>query len=151
MKVEALPLDKYLKDDGVTLVNKYASIKLKIDELKDQQEEFKRELDSIGEAAIKYAQKEGISKITGSDHLLRIVESEALQFPLANEEKRDELEQYVKKAGIWDQVSSLSLSRLTKMVEEESFDKTITDQLLTFGERITKATVKLTKMKVDDE
>ena len=36
-KVEALPLEKYLKDNGVTLVNKYASIKAKIRELKEKE------------------------------------------------------------------------------------------------------------------
>ena len=151
IKVEALPPNKYLKDDGVTLVNKYASIKDKIKELEDQQKEFKRESESIGEAAIKYAQKGGITKIIGSDHLLRIVESEDLKFPHVNGEKRGELEECVKKAGIWEQVSSLDLPTLSKMVKEETFDKKIMDQLLKFGERKTKTSVKLSKKKVDDE
>jgi putative RecB family exonuclease len=151
IKVEALPPNKYLKDDGVNLVNKYASIKDKIKELEDQQKEFKRELESISEAAIKYAQKEGISKITGSDHLLRVVESEDLKFPHTNGEKRGELEECVKKAGIWEQVSSLNLPTLSKMVKEETFDKKIMDQLLKFGERIKKTSVRLAKKKVDDE
>ena len=42
-----------------------------------------------------------------ADHLLRIVEDEILQFPLANEEERHELEEYIKKAGIWEQVSPI--------------------------------------------
>jgi len=151
VKVEALLLEKYLKDSGVTLVNKYVSIKAKITELKEQETKLQGELDLIGEAAVKYAQKEAISKITGSDYLLKIVESEALQFPLANEEKRDELEEYVKKAGIWDQVSGLNLSALSKMVKEETFEKKIMDRLLKFGERITKTSVKLAKKKVEDE
>jgi putative RecB family exonuclease len=151
IKVDALPLNKYLKDDGVTLVNKYASIKGKIRELKSQEAELEEELKSIGEAAIKYAEQEGISKITGSGHLLRIVEEEILQFPRSNEEKRDELEGCIKKAGIWAQVSSLSLSTLSKMVEAEKFEKKITDQLLKFAERITKTSVKFTKKKGNDE
>jgi putative RecB family exonuclease len=151
IKVEALPPNKYLKDDGVNLVNRYSSIKDKIKELEDQQKEFKRELESIGEAAIKYAQKEEITKIIGSDHLLKVVESEDLKFPHANGEKRGELEECVKKAGIWEQVSSLNLPTLSKMVKEETFDKKIMDQLLKFGERKTKTSVRLTKKKAEDE
>jgi putative RecB family exonuclease len=143
-KVEALPLNKYLKDDGVTLVNKYASFKAKINELE-------RELESIGDAAIKYAKKEGISKIAGSDHILKIDEKETLQFPQSKDEDRDELEAYIKKAGIWDRVSGLNVKKLSKMVEEERFDKKITGQILKFGERIAKTTVKLAKKKVDEE
>lgn len=151
IKVEALPPNKYLKDDGVTLVNKYASIKDKIKELEDQQKEFKRELESIGEAAIKYAQKEGITKIIGSDRILKIDVNEELKFPLKKEEGRNELEEYIKKAGIWEQVSDISQSKLSEVVEDDTFDKKIKDQLLKFGERKTKTNVRLTKKKVDDE
>ena len=82
---------------------------------------------------------------------MRIVESEVLQFPLTNEEKREDLEEYVKKAGIWEQVSGLNVSTLSKMVEDETFEKTIVDRLLKFGERISKTSVKLAKKKVDEE
>jgi putative RecB family exonuclease len=151
IKVGALPPNKYLKDDGVTLVNKYASIKDKIKELEDQQKEFKRELESIGEAAIKYAQKEGITKIIGSDRILKIDQTEDLKFPLKKDEERNELEEYIKKAGIWEQVSDLSQSKLSEIVEDDTFDKKIKDQLLKFGERKTKTSVRLTKKKADDE
>jgi len=151
IKVEALPPNKYLKDDGVTLVNKYASIKGKIKELKDQEKILKEDLDLVEEAAVKYAKKEGISKITGSDHLLKIVESEDLTFPLKKEEGRNELEEYIKKAGIWEQVSDISQSKLSEVVEDDTFDKKIMDQLLKFGERIPKTSVRLTKKKVEDE
>lgn len=149
--VEALPLNKYLEDDGVTLVNKYASIKDKIKELEDQQKEFKRELDSIGEAAIKYAQKEEVTKIIGSDRLLKIVQEEDLKFPPKKDEERTELEEYIKKVGIWEHVSDLSQSKLSNIVEDETFDKKIKDQLLKFGERVIKTSVRLAKKKVEDE
>ena len=151
IKVDALPPDKYLKDDGVTIVNKYASIKGKIKELKDQEKILQEDLDLVEEAAVKYAKKEGISKITGSDHLLKIVESEDLKFPLKKEEGRNELEEYIKKAGIWEQVSDISQSKLSEIVEDDTFDKKIKDQLLKFGERTTKTSVRLTKKKGDDE
>ena len=151
VKVEALSLEKYLKDNGVTLVNKYASIKAKIGELEEQEGKLQGELDLISDAAVKYAQKEGLSKITGSDYLLKIVESGAIQFPRTDEERRNELEEYIKKAGIWDQVSGLNLSTLSKMVKEETFEKKIMDTLLNFAERITKTSVKLAKKKVVEE
>jgi len=151
IKVEALPLDKYLKDDGVTLVNKYASIKEKIKNLRGQEKILQGELDLVEEAAVKYAKKEGISKITGSDHFLKIVDDEDLKFPLKKDEERNELEEYIKKAGIWEQVSDLNQSKLLKIVEDETFDKKIKDQLLKFGERIKKIFVRLAQKKADDE
>jgi hypothetical protein len=120
-------------------------------ELREQEKEFEEELNLIAEAAVKYAQKEGISVITGSGHVLKIAKKEILQFPQAKDEDRNELEAYIKKAGIWDQVSGLSLSRLSKMVEEETFEKKIIDRLLKFGENTLKTSVTLTKKKVDEE
>jgi putative RecB family exonuclease len=149
IKVEALPLNKYLKEKGVSLVNEYASIKAKMKQLMEQEKEFEEELNLIAAAAVKYAQKEGISVITGSDHLLKIAEKEALQFPQAKDEDRNELEVYIKKAGIWDQVSGLSLSRLSKMIEDEAFEKKIIDRLLKFGEKTLKTSVTLAKKKAE--
>ena len=151
IKVEALPLNEYLKDNGVTLVNKYASMKAKMKELREQEQEFEGKLNLIAEAAVKYAKKEGISKITGSDHFLKIDEKETFQLPHANQQERGELEEYVKKAGIWEQVSSLDLRTLSKMVEEETFEKKIIDRLLKFGEKTLKTSVRLAKKKVDEE
>jgi hypothetical protein len=39
-EVGKLPLNKYLKEKGVTLVNQYAALSVKIKELKDEQEEL---------------------------------------------------------------------------------------------------------------
>lgn len=151
IKVEPLPLNKYLKEKGVSLVNEYASIKAKIRELKEQEKELDEELDLIAEASVKYAQREGLSVITGSNHLLRIDEKEILQFPHTDDEEREKLEECIKKAGIWEQVSNLSLSKLSKMVEEEVFEKKIVGRLLKFGEKIIKPSVKLAKKKEDEE
>jgi RecB family exonuclease len=74
LKVQDLPLNKYLKEEGVTFVNKYASIKSKIKDLKEQEEELQMELDLIEEAAIEYARNEEITTITGSEFNLRISE-----------------------------------------------------------------------------
>lgn len=82
---------------------------------------------------------------------MKIVESEDLKFPLKKEEGRNELEEYIKKTGIWEQVSDISQSKLSEIVEDDTFDKKIKDQLLKFGERIKKTSVRLAKKKVDDE
>ena len=46
-----------------------------------------------------------------------------------------ELEMYVKKAGIWEKVSGLNITRLTKLIEIEKLDKGIKGGLLKFAEK----------------
>lgn len=151
IKVQELSPNKYLKEKGVSLVNKYASIKAQVKELKKQEEGLQLELNLIEESAIEYARKEDITTIVGSDHSLRITEEETLQFPLVNEEGREELERYIKKAGIWDEVSGLNLARLSKMLENEELDNKMKNGLLKFAEEVEKIKVSLVKKGIKEE
>jgi len=151
IKVQELPLNKYLKEKGVSLVNKYASIKAKINELREQETELWEEIALIEDAAKTYAEKEGITNITGSDHVLKIVEKTVLQFLRSGEEGREALEKFIKKAGIWEDVSGLNLSRLSKLVKDEMFDKKTIASLLKFAEEVPDVKVKLTKKREDED
>lgn len=151
IKVQDIPLNKYLKEKGVSLVNKYASIRAKIEELKEQEAKLLEELALIEDAAITYAEKEGITNITGSDHVLKIVEKTVLQFLRSGEEGREELEKFIKKVGIWEDVSTLNSRRLSKMVEDEVFDKKTIAGLLKFAEEVHEIKVKLAKKREDED
>ena len=150
-KLKALPLNKYLEDNGVTLVNKYASIKAKIQELHAEEKRLENELDLIASTAIAYAEREGIANINGSDHILKIAIDTKLSFPKANDDRRDEFERCIKKAGLWEEVSELSLPRLTKLVETGDFDSKIKKQLMRFAEEIKKDKVRLIKKKREND
>ena len=151
IKVQDLPPNKYLKEKGVTLVNHYASIKSKIRELQEEAGQLQLELDLIEEAAIDYAKNEQVTTITGSDYALRISEKMAYQFPRSNEEGREELEQFVKKAGIWEDVSGLNLARLQKCLDDEELDKKIKDGLIKFAEEVNDVKMRLVKKNKEDE
>ncbi len=151
IKVKDLPPNKYLKEKGVSLVNQYASIKSKIRQLQDEIQQLQLELDLIEEAAIEYARKEEVSTITESDFALRISEKMAYQFPRSGEEGREELEEFVKKAGIWEDVSGLNLTRLQKCLDNEELDKKIKDGLLKFAEEVEKVNVRLVKKREEEE
>ena len=112
--VEELPLNQYLREEGVILVNKYASIKTEIKELKEQQHQLELELDLIGEAAIEYAQSRDLTTISGNEYMLKISEGKGFQFPRSHEEGREDLEKFIKKAGMWEQLSILNIRRLEK-------------------------------------
>jgi len=111
LAVQNLPPNEYLAEAGVSLVNKFASIKARMKDLKEQEALLEAELDLIKEAAVQYARKNGITNILGSDFILKVVEESTLAFPRAEGEGRSDLEESVRKAGIWNDVSLLSLPR----------------------------------------
>jgi putative RecB family exonuclease len=151
IKVQDLPHNKYLKEEGVSLVNKYASVKSEIKELKKREEELQLELNLIAEAAVGYAKNEGITTITGSDSALKITEEKSFEFPRANEEGREELEIFVKEAGIWEVVSGLNLARLQKVLDDEELDEKIRNGLLKVANEVDKVNIKLVKKREKEE
>jgi putative RecB family exonuclease len=151
IKVQDLPPNKYLKEKGVSLVNKYASIKAKIKDLRDQEAKIQLELDLIEEAAVEYAGREGITNITGSDYTLKVTEETALSFPRSGEDNRDALEVCIKKAGIWEKVSGLNLSRLVKLIENEDIDTKTKNRLLRFAEEVDKFDIRLIKKREEKD
>ena len=150
LAVRNLSPNEYLAEEGVSLVNKFASIKARMKDLKEQEAALEAELDLIKEAAVQYARKNGITNILGSDFILKVIEESALAFPRAEGEGRSDLEESVRKAGIWNDVSLLSLPRLVKMIKEGKIDGNTREALMKYAEDICTASVRLVKKKDED-
>lgn len=99
-KVESLPADEFLEEDGVKLVNKYVETEAKIKELEKLKEELK-------EAVFRYSEKGGITKITGSSHSLRIGTQEQMAIPSRKNEpgEYEALVKLLKNTRIYEEVS----------------------------------------------
>jgi putative RecB family exonuclease len=151
LKIKDLPSNDYLNEPGVSLVNKFASVRAKLKELKDQEAELEAQLNLIKEAAIQYARGNNITNISGSHFLLKVMVEKTLVFPHSGEDKRMELENFIKKAGIWDEVSGLSLTKLAKLIGNEGFDKKIGDQVKKFAEEVDEVSVKLLEKKNEED
>jgi len=128
-KVETLPINEYLNDDGVKLVNTYADISAKKKELKDKIDEFDAELDKLKEAIIAYSDKEGISVVRGSNNKLKISEKTKISFPAKGTPERGELEEILRKSKRWDELIELDTNALEKIVNEKSLDQEILDKI----------------------
>jgi putative RecB family exonuclease len=144
-KVADLPLNKYLKEKGVSLVNKYAALKEQIKNLREQEQKLQDELDLVSQAAVEYARREEITSIDGSDFVLKIKESTDIDFPLSDGAGREELEKAVKKAGLWDRVATLNLPRLKKLIEDEELSAELAKKLLGFAETKSRTSLRLAK------
>jgi len=150
IKVQDLPPNKYLKEKGVSLVNKYTVIKTKIKELREQEAKLQLELDLMVDAAAEYAKKENISNIVGSEFMLKVIENTKLVFPLTGEDGREELEGCIKKSGIWEDVSGLNLAKLNRLIEDEALDQRIRNRLMKFTEEEDVVNVKFCKKRNEE-
>ncbi|MBI1883738.1 MAG: PD-(D/E)XK nuclease family protein [Chlamydiae bacterium] len=128
-KVEVLPVHEYLNETGVTLVNRYAEISTKKNDLVKQMDE---ELEKIKEALIAYAEKEGVEVVHGSDYKLKIKGKEVYKFPLKDDPRRGALERLVREAGEWEKFSDLNLNALSEAVQSDQLPDALKEKVLKF-------------------
>jgi hypothetical protein len=141
--VEALPINEYLNEPGVALVNRYAELKAKAGEIDEETAKVK-------EALIDYARKQGVTAIRGNRHKVRVKFDEKLKFPGKNDAGRPELEGIINRAGRWLEVSQLDTTALTRIVEEGLWDKALIDQVMKYGRIEETSVVYLSKLREEE-
>lgn len=127
-KTEQLPVNEYLNEPGVKLVNRY-------NELKQQDKELSEEMRKVHEALFRYAEKEGLQVVAGSDVKVTVWSKDCLKFPGKNDPGRKELEEILKSSGQWENTSMLNSWELEKMVEEGRLPEEVIKKLSKFARR----------------
>lgn len=141
--VESLPVNQYLKEPGVLLVNRYA-------ELKDKAKEIETETELVREAIVDYAKREYVTAIRGSGRQVRIKFDKKLKFPGKNEEGREHLVNTVIGAGKWMDVSQLDTTALAHAVEDGLWDKKLIAEVMKHGRTEESSTVWLSRPKGEE-
>jgi putative RecB family exonuclease len=147
-KLESKPANIYLNDPGVKLVNTYAEIQKRKTKIND---EIDNQLSQIKEAIIEFAKKENISSVFGSRHKAKVSISHKVNYPLKNDEKRQELNNIIKQNGKWNEVSELDIYALARKVNEEQWPKTLIEKIKEFQNIETIKRVYLRKIKGKEE
>ncbi len=126
VKVEALPVEQFLEEDGVKLVNEYVLAWNRSKEADIEKERLKERL------AV-YAKKEGVETIKGSDYTVKVAIKDKLYFPGKNDLDREELEKIIKIAGLWDEASELDVNVLSKAIQSGKWDKELIEKIKQFA------------------
>lgn len=138
-----LPVNEYLSEPGVVLVNRYAEIQRYI-------KEYELELEKIKQALIEYARNNQMEVIKGSDHKALVRFYQNLVLPRKEDPGREELERLVRSLGIWDQVSSLDVIGLAKKIENNELPEQIASKIAEFGRVEERPWVKVQKISSDE-
>jgi putative RecB family exonuclease len=121
-KVEDLPKEEFLAEDGVQLANKY------IESLEGKRE-AEADLEKMKEVIFSYALKENLRVIRGSDHKLRIKIEEKEDVPNKNQEEREKLEELIRRIGRWNEVSELDRYELLRKLESKDWDQKTIEEI----------------------
>ncbi len=132
-KTKKLPVNEYLSDDGVKLVNTFASFDLKKRECKEKIKEIDEELEKLKEAVIEYAVREGIEVIMGSDHKLKISEKRKVSIlGKKGSSERKALEEILRKLNKIEEVSTLDTFVLERIIKDRAWDDDILEKIKDF-------------------
>jgi putative RecB family exonuclease len=141
--VESLPTKEYLSEPGVILVNRCA-------ELKEKAGEIDEEMAKVKEALIDYARRQSVTVIKGSNYKVRVKFEEKLRFPSKSDPNREELDDTIIQGGKWLEVSQLDTAALVRVVEEDLWDKELSDQVMKYGRIEETSAVYLSKLKEEE-
>jgi len=142
--VESLPPNEYLKEEGVVLVNRYVEMK---ERKRLLNEEVDAELAKIEEALYAYARKEALEAIFGSDHVAKIKIETKEKYPLKGDPHRKALDEMIKKAGKWMEVSDLNPWMLARIMSRGGWPPSLVNRVKEFSTVEANRSITVSKLK----
>ena len=142
--VKNLPPNEYLQEEGVTLVNRYVELKEK---KKILNEEIDTDLAKIEEALLAYGEKNKMESIFGSDHVAKMIVEMKEKYPLKGDPRRRALDELIKKAGKWLEVSDLNPWMLARFLNRSNWPPDLVKKVKEFATSEENRLITLTKLK----
>ncbi len=130
--IEDKPAKEYLDDDGVKLVNDFASLHK---EVKEKEEK----MDKIKDALVEFAKQKEVEVVFGSDMKAFVKSYPKLSFPKKDDDNRDKFFEMVKKIGLWNKLAVVDVYELAKMINKGEINeelKKLLDKFIEKGEII---------------
>jgi putative RecB family exonuclease len=140
----SLPPNEYLNEEGVVLVNQYVELKEK---KRLMNEGIDAELAEIEEALYAYAQREEVEAVFGSDHVAKIKIEVKEKYPLKGDPSRKVLDEIIKKAGKWMEVSDLNPWMLARVIGRGGWPPSLANKIRTFSTTEESRSITVSKLK----
>ncbi|MCK4714328.1 MAG: PD-(D/E)XK nuclease family protein [Candidatus Aenigmarchaeota archaeon] len=127
-KTEGMSLKSFMKESGVSLVNRYVELSEKRRVTDDEMNEIRKKL-------VEFAKENNVTTVAGSGYNARIWSAEKFRFPGKNDEGRNELEEFLVKSGLIKDVSTLDTFLLSHKIDEKDWPEDIKKAVAKFGRR----------------
>ena len=142
--VGSLPPNEYLNEEGVSLVNRYVELK---ERKRVWNEEIDAELAKVEEALYAFAQREELEAIFGSDHVAKIKMEKKEKYPLKGDPHRKVLDEIVKNAGKWMEVSDLNPWMLARVIGRGGWPPSLVKKVKEFSTFEESRSITVSKLK----
>ena len=136
--------NEYLHEKGVVLVNQYVALK---ERKRLLNEEIDAELVKIEEALYTYARRDELEAIYGSDHVAKIKIEKKEKYPLKGDPSRKLLDELIKKAGKWMEVSDLNPWILARVIDRKGWPPSLVNKVKEFATPEESRSIAVTKLK----
>ena len=140
----SLPPNEYLNEEGVVLINQYV-------EMKEKKRLFNEEVDvelaKMEEALYAYARREELDAIFGSDHVAKVKMEVKEKYPLKGDPSRRTLEEMIKKAGKWMEVSDLNPWMLARIMSRGGWPLPLVNRVKEFSTVEESRSIAVSKLK----
>lgn len=150
-KTDELPLEKYLNDDGVAIVNRLSELDARKRELKAEITTVEDEEATAKEAAIALAAKDGVSRFFGKDHVLTIKDDIDVDYPKSNDERREGFENVLSDMNLLGEVSSINGLSIKSLAKKSHWSESMPEELGLFIKTTRIMTARLGKKKQGEE
>lgn len=143
----SLPVNEYLADTGVQLVQKYAALEAKKAELQTGIKALETEQKKIESAALSYAEKEGVTVLDGPDYRLQIKSEEEFKVPRKSEDPFawELLRTTLKNAHKLEEVSTVNAAMLKFGMKRSTWPAELVKSITGLIKREIKRTISLVK------
>jgi putative RecB family exonuclease len=125
-EVAELPPEKFKEEDGVKLVDTYAR-------LKEKEEEIAAKLQETRERIIKLAKAKDLTRLIGSDQQLRISLFQDYHFPPSNDPQWQEIERLLRDAGRWEEILTVNHQKLKSIMKKETWPEELWSKVKEFA------------------
>jgi putative RecB family exonuclease len=129
-------------DEGVALVRKFADLS---ERKRLLNEEIDAELAGVEEALLTYGSRMGEETIFGEAHVARIRREVKEKYPLKGDPRRRALEDLLRKAGKWGEVSDFNPWMLARVIERTRWDPLLVRRVRDFVIREETTSIQLSK------
>ncbi|MBC7084892.1 MAG: hypothetical protein H5T43_00785 [Methanomethylovorans sp.] len=116
------------KDEIYDIVDKYAR-------LAEEKKSIERELELLKKEVVRLSKDRKTETLNGKNAILRVKITTEIKFPRANEPQRLILEQILKENEKWSDVSSLSISKLSKALSSNNWTDYLRERVLQFSHK----------------
>lgn len=140
-ELETKEENEYRNDSGLKLVNEYAK-------LKHEEDAITAKLEKVRIALMDFSERERVSNVFGSEHVVVIRKYPRLSFPKKDDIERKEFDDALKKLGLWNELATVDVYELAKKINNDELHPDFLKLIQRFIQKSENVVVKLKEKRV---